>query len=142
PEPMTTLQYAACFNITGIFVTWLIAAALGRGLPLPFFRSWAAAFGIGAMIGTLELLATLGERAPGHVALELALTVLSAAMFVKSGLQLENRTLPRWFLPAAVLLGSGYGTAVVLSGLSFLVAFVPPVLCLTWGFFRLSLALL
>ncbi len=139
---MTILQLAALINITGTLVAWLIALALIRGYPYPFFRVWTAAYGCGVLVACLEGVATLGGRPAWGIVLEIGLTVASASLLLRTSCLLEDRPYARCWSPIFGL--AGMGVAVVLLGLgaSFDAIAVLPLLFLTFSFIRLGIALL
>jgi|GEM_PF-1897672 len=139
---MTILQLAALFNLTGTSVAWLISLALNRSYAFPFFRAWTGAYGCGVLVAGLELLGAIGLRPPWLIALEAVLLFASASLFVRTSHLLEARPYPPRLTPVLALLGLAYAIILLWQGVAFEAIAILPLLFLTFGFFRLGVALM
>jgi PAS domain S-box-containing protein len=139
---MTILQLAAFLNITGTLVAWLIALALIRSYPYPFFRVWTAAYGCGVLVACLEAAATLGWRPAWGIVLEIGLTMASASLLLRTSCLLAERPYARCWSPLLGLAGMALAAVMLGLGAGFDAIAVLPLLFLTFSFIRLGIALL
>lgn len=139
---MTIQQLAALFNITGTFVAWLIALALLRGYPYPFFRAWTGACGFGVLVAGLELLASFGERPAWQIVCEVAFTVASASLLNRTRQLLDDRPSPPGEAPILTLAAAALSLSLTGLGFGFEAVIFLPLAFLTFSFIRLGLAML
>ncbi len=131
---MTVAQVASLFNVSAVLVVLMISSWVASRHPRPFFTRWVFAYGIGAFLMAVELVAGLTVR-PWPLALaEVALMTASAWTFFESGRALLGR-------PAGLKMGvMAIGASTALSGV-ILATGQPFPIALTPAIFAFSAAL-